>query len=296
MGYERKVGKAYARAGLRSCLVAVVGLPLGIALVATVLWVAGGREASADSYRPLLALMVPMVFVLGLFALGALVIVRRNRKLDRAFRHLPVEGRQAGTVTRGWHGEVAGRAFDAWVRKGPTVELYLGCHAATRGGMARSGPMIQNLVRRLARREPLDPVPPQVSGCAVYADDPEWMRRLLAAAGVEAALGRLLAETPRVSPLLSVAPNALHYVRRYGPLSELDGDAVSSWLDDLTVVADAVDALGPSAEGARPTELEEWARLRRGRRILPWVFGCLGLMLVFFWGLILALFYNAHYR
>jgi len=296
MGYEKTVGRALARGALRSCAVSIVGLVFGLGLVSTTLWVAGGRNASADSYRPLLAVAVPSVLISAMVALGMLFVAVRNRRINRAFADLEVKGHQVSCVTRGWHGTFAGRTLDAWFRKGPTLELYIGCAAATRGGIARTGELALKIARSLTSRRPLEPVPDEVPGCTVYADDPEWMRRLLAEPGVEEALARLLAETERVSPMLSVAPNAVHYMRRFGPLAELTRENLHSWLGDLERLAGAIDGIGPSRSAEQPSQVEEWARIRRGRRFLPWFFGCLLVFMAVGQLSIILLFYFTHYR
>ncbi len=123
MGYEQRVGKAYTRGARLTCAVFIVGLVLGVAMVTTLLWVIGGRDAGANGYRPLYALTVPLFFMGALGLAGALFVVARNRKLDRAFAGLEVKGHQVGGVMQGWHGVFEGRTLDAWFRKGPTLEL-----------------------------------------------------------------------------------------------------------------------------------------------------------------------------
>lgn len=295
MGYGQKVGKAYGRGALQSCIVSIVGLVLGVSLVSTVLWVAGGNRASSDSYRPLLALTIPSVFMVALGLVAVIFVALRSRRLDQAFAGLEVEGHQVGGVLRGWHGEVGGRTFDAWFRKGPTVELYLGCEPGTRGGIARTSELALFIARSLTTREALEPTPSQVAGCTVYADDPAWMRRFLASPGVDEVLARLLAETRRVSPMLSVTPSALHYMRRFGPVAEFNRDNVHSWLADLERLATAVDSIGPSASAEQPSKLEAWSRTRRGRRYLPVFLGCLVLLMLATSVMMIALFYSAHY-
>ena len=83
MGYEPRVGKAYTRGVRRSCAVFIVGLVLGVAMVATLLWVIGGRDAGANGYRPLYALAVPLFFMGALGLAGALFVVARNQKEAR---------------------------------------------------------------------------------------------------------------------------------------------------------------------------------------------------------------------
>lgn len=295
MGYERTVGKAYGRGCLRSVVITIVGGVGGVLMVATVLWVAGGRNASSDSIRPLLALLVPLVFLGALLLVGLVVIALRNRRLDRAFAPLGLEGRQVAAVLRGWHGEHRGRRIDAWFSKGPTLEIYLGCEPATRGAINRAGPLAQSIARTLTSREPLDPTPPEVPGCRVYADDEEWMRSWLSGGGVEAAVGRLLTETPRVSPILSLAPGAVHYRRRFLPLSELTTPNLERWLTDLELLARACDAESFGRPKLEPGKLDDWARTDRGRSLFPKFYGCLLLGLLLTFALLFGLFYRAHY-
>ncbi len=296
MSQPQKIAGAYRRALGRSCLVFAIGLPTGVALVALTLWVAGGASASADSYRPLLALLVAPAF-LAVLGAGAWWFVRsRGRRLDRLFEPFGMAGTQVGGVLRGWTGSWNDREVDAWFSKGPTFELFLGCHTATRGGVGRPGATGRRLAAAIFDREPLEPVPGEAEGLTVYAEDPEWMRSFLAAPDCKEALDELLTETDRVSPMLAVGPEALQYVRRFERLDRITDASVRGWLEALERLARCAETVGPSASGATPSRLETWARKERGRSWLPKFFGCLlvGTVLVFA-GLFL-LFYFAHYR
>jgi len=267
--YETKVGRAYGRGCLRSCLAALVGGVLGVALVAAVLIVARGGDIEPRSPRLALALALPFALMLLVIAAAFLFATLRARRLDRAFAALGLEGRSGGPVLRGWHGEVAaagGRRLDAWVHRGPTLELYLACRPATRGVIHRGGRLIRAVSRMLEGRRPLEPSP--LPGASVYADDPEWLTALLARPAVARAVGELLRETPRAAAALFFAPDAIRYMRRFFPLSELGAEALSGWLAELRTVAEAVDAAGASADAAEPSRLETWSRLRRDRHLI----------------------------
>lgn len=276
--YEKKVGKAYLRGCLKSLAVMAVGGVLGTALVATVLiLIRGGVEPR--SWRFGLALAMPMIFVALMLAAAAVVVGIRARRLDRAFVQWRLRGRQAGAAMRSWHGEVGGRAFDAWVHRGPTLELYLACAPATRGAIHRGGRLIRALSRAVASRRPMDPPPIDLEGASCYADDEPWLRRLLARDEARAAVERLMRETPRAAAAVFVAPNAVRYMRRFQPLAELDANNLGHWVADLAILADAVDATGPSADGLEPSRLEEWARASRDRHLNRVLLG-LGLLFV----------------
>ena len=277
--YEKKVGKAYLRGCLKSLAVIVVGGVLGVALLGTVLWLIQGGRVEPRTPRFGLALAMPMI-LMAVLAVPAVVWVRiRASRLDRAFEPWRLRGRQAGAVMRSWHGEIAGRAFNAWFHKGPTLELYLACSPRTRGILHRGGALVRALSQAAASRRAMEPPPLDLAGISAYADDEAWMRRLLARPEARVALTALLEESPRAAAAVTVAPNAVRYMRRFGPLGEIDADNLRHWVGQLETVAAAVDAVGPSVDQLEATRREEWARLSRDRH-LNLIFLGLGLFLL----------------
>ena len=277
--YEKKVGQAYLRGCLKSLVVMVVGGALGTLLLVTVLWLIQGGAVEPRTPRFALALAMPIIFM-AILALPAVLWVRlRAAHLDRAFEPWRLRGRQAGAVMRSWHGEIGGRAFNAWFHKGPTLELYLACDPATRAIAHRGGALIRALARAVDSRQPLAPSPLDLDGVSVYADDEDWLRRLLRGREARGAVAALLEESPRTATAVSVSPNAVRYLRRYLPISEIDAEKVGRWVGELETLAAAVDALGPSGDGLEATRLEEWARTARDR-YLNRIFVGLGLFLL----------------
>ena len=271
--YEKKVGRAYLRGCLKSLVVMAVGAVFGVALLATVLFVARGGDIEPRSPRLALALAMPFLFMAVPLA-GAVVFVRlRAARLDRAFEPWRLRGRQAGAVMRSWHGEVGGRMLNAWFHRGPTLELYLACRPATRGILHRGGVLIRALSKAVDSRRPMASSPFEAAGVTIVADDEAWMRRLLDRPDARAAVTRLMGEASRVASAVSVSPNAVRYMRRFQPLSGITADNLRSWLADLETLAAAVDALGPSAAGLEPGRLEEWARTSRDRYLTPILLG-----------------------
>ena len=277
--YEKKAGRAYLRGCLTTAVVAAVGAVLGSGLLICVLLLIRGGEVEPRSPRFALALAMPAIFIGLTLAVMAVWVLKRARRLDRAFAPWRLSGRQAGAVMRSWHGEIEGRAFDAWFQRGPTIELYLGCAAATRGTIHRGGALIRLVDRTLGSREPLTPSPLALDGVSVYADDPRWMRRLLARQEARQAVAELLRETPRAAAAVSVVPNAVRYVRRFQPLDEMGAESMRRWIGQLGTLAAAVDAIGPSADRLEPGRLEEWARTARDHYLKP-IFLGLGLLLL----------------
>ena len=263
--YEKKVGKAYARGCLLSCGIIVVGGILGTALVVTILLIIRGGDVEPRSPRLALALLMPLLFMAGLLAVGWLVVVLRGRRLDVAFAPWGLEGTQAGAAMRGWHGEVDRRVVDVWVHRGPTLELFLACRPATRGVIHRGGPLIRTIARTFESREPMAPPPLAMAGVSVYAHDPAWMRELLGRADARSAVETLMTGTSRAATAVMILPNAVRYLRKFGPLAEINPDNLRVWFAELGTLATAVDAVGPSRTGLDPTRLEEWARTARGK-------------------------------
>lgn len=263
--YETKVGKAYLRGCLTSLAVAAVGAVLGVGLLASVLLLIQGGAVEPRSPRFALALAMPAILIALMLAAAAAWVLLRAHRLDLAFAPWGLRGRQAGAVMRSWHGTIDGRTFDAWFHRGPTLELYLGCAPATRGVIHRGGPLIRAVERAVGSCERLAPSPLALEGVSVHADDPKWMRRLLARGEAREAVADLLRESPRTATALFVAPNAVRYMRRFMPLAELSADNMRRWVDRLGDVAAAVDAAGPSGDRREPDQLAEWARTSRDR-------------------------------
>lgn len=277
--YEKKVGKAYLRGCLRQLLVMVVGGVLGIVLLGTVLWLIQGGRVEPRSPRFALALAMPMI-LMAVLAVPAVLWVRiRAARLDRAFEPWRLSGRQAGAVMRSWHGAIGGRTFDAWFHRGPTIELYLGCTAATRALVHRGGPLIRALARAVESRQPMSSSPAELAGATIYADDEAWLRRLLDRPRARAAMTALLSETPRAAAAVTVAPDAVRYMRRFLPLAEIEAGNTRRWVGELETLAAEIDALGPSGQGLEAGRLDEWARTARDR-YLNRIFLGLGLFLV----------------
>ncbi len=277
--YEKKVGKAYLRGCLKTVVVGAIGAVFGTALVVTVLLLIRGGEIEPRSPRFALALAMPMIFMAVPLAVAAVWVKLRASRLDRAFEPWRLRGRQAGAVMRSWHGEIDGRVFNAWFHKGPTLELFLACAPATRGMIHRGGTLIRALSKAVESRQPMEPSPLDLEGASVYADDPRWMRRLLARDDAIAAIAGLMRETPRAAAAVSVAPNAVRYMRRFQPLAELNVENMRRWVGGLGALAAAVDTVGPSSDGLEPSKLEEWARTSRDR-YLNRIFLGLGLFLL----------------
>ncbi len=262
--YERKVARAYRRGGLISCGAAIVGAIVGIAMLATILFLIRGGDIEPRSPRMALALATPAIFTVGILALAAFTVAWRGRRVDRAFEPWNLDGSQWGAGLRSWHGEIDGRQFDAWLHRGPTLELFLDAAAATRGVVHRGGPWIQALTRSLSSREPLRPAPLDLDGASIYAEDPEWMRKLLSRPEAESAIRELMTETSRTATAVFIGPDAVKYMRRFLPLSEMNPENLRQWTRQLAELAAAIDTIGPSADGTQPTRMEIWARKSRG--------------------------------
>lgn len=280
--YEKKVGKAYLRGCLKMVVVGAVGAIFGTALLVTVLLLIRGGDIEPRGPRFTLALAMPMIFMAVPMAIAALVVKIRAHRLDQAFEPWRLRGRQGGAVMRSWHGEIGRRVFDAWFHRGPTLELYLACSPATRGLIHRGGGLIRALSKAVESREPMAPSPLDIEGTSVYADDPGWMRRLLAREEAREAITELMHETPRAAAAISMAPNAVRYMRRFQPLAELNADNMRRWVGSLETLAAAVDAVGSSSDGLEPGRLEEWARTSRDRYINA-IFLGLGLLTLLGW-------------
>ncbi|MFQ5526192.1 MAG: hypothetical protein ACE5GX_08005 [Thermoanaerobaculia bacterium] len=270
----KQIGRAYLRGCRQSLAIAVVGGILGVALVAFALYMA--QYATPENEFVIMAIVgVVQMALMGIMVLFALWwIRRRGKRLDRGFGTAP--GTQVMGNVRQWKGEVRGRRFNAWVARGPRLELYLESDVRTRAAIRRVGPAIQAFGRLLDSTIVPIESPGELADCEVLARDADWMRRLVRRPGIARTAAELMTPSERVVPGIRFGPASIGYVRQFLPLSEVTEVNIDAWLDQLSTLADGVDAMGPSRDGLQPSKLETWSRTSRRLPVNPiWIgLGC----------------------
>lgn len=269
----KQIGKAYLRGCGISLGASAIGAVLGIVLVSFAFWMARDARIEDEWRVQLVVGCFELVLLAGLFAGAAWWVRRRGKKLDRGFAARDVEAAQVQPNLRGWKGLVRGRPFHAWVARGPRLELYLECRVGTRGAIRRVGPTIRKFDKLLDSKMLPAPAPPALADCEVLAYDVDWMNRLLSRPGVARTAAELMARSERVLPGIRFDPSSIGYIRQFLPLSEITRERVDGWLDQLSALADAVEAQGPSAQRLEPSRLEIWARTSRRLPVHPLLIG-----------------------
>lgn len=283
----KQIGKAYLRGCAISLGVSAVGAVLGTLLVAFAIYMAHDARPEDELRIQAIVGCFNLLLMGCLFGGVAWWIRRRGKRLDRGFAAHDVEAAQVQPGLRGWKGLFRGRPFHAWVARGPRLELYLEVNVGTRGAIRRVGPTIRKVGKLLdSRMRPASP-PTSLSDCEVLSHDVEWIDRLLSRPGVARTAAELMAPSNRVLPGIRFDPDSIGYIRQFLPLSQITQERVDAWLEQLAALADAVDALGPSAQGLEPTRLERWARTSRRLPVHPVligvgcaIFGILGFVVV----------------
>jgi hypothetical protein len=271
--YEQKVGRAYKRGCLATCLVQIVGGVLGILLVASVLWLIDGGSVAPRSPRFTLALALPILITVVPVVLGYFWIASRGRRLDRAFQQFDWRGRQFGPVLRAWQGVFEGREVQVWFSRGPMLEIYVDCAVGTRGVIHEGGALIRAVGKMLDSHEPLDPPPLEIEGVSFVAHDEGWMRRLFERSAAESAVRALTVDDARSSSVIHFGPKSIRFSRRFLELGDVRAGNVRGWLGESVRLARAVDEIGASSDALEPTRLETWARYRRGQYLNRFLIG-----------------------
>lgn len=267
----KQFGKAYLRGCARTLVVSVVGGIFGVILVAFCLYLAKDARPEDELRIWLILGAFQLVMMLAMVGVAVLIVKWRGRKLDRGFAG--ATGKQVMTTVRTWSGEVDGRPFNAWVAKGPRLELYLETNVGTRGAIRRVGPVIRafgNLIDSTIK--PIEP-PAALADCEVLCRDGDWMRRLVRRPGVARVLAELMEPSERILPGVSFRPKSVGYIRQFIPLSEVTEERIDHWIGKLSEIADAVEATGPSSERLEPSKLETWARTSRKLPVHPILIG-----------------------
>jgi hypothetical protein len=249
---------------IRAIAVAI-GLPLGCALVAGLLYL-----ANAFASRPwVLALIVAVV--LGAISSGGaayvfVVVYRRNQKLDALFTPLGLEGKAYLSFFRQYHGTVQERQVDVYFRRGPVLEVEVSTSLQTRLGV--TGPHADTrFLAGLFGSQPMSVGDPAFDDLTVFALDEAWARSLLDnvhAAGLLRGLVTLLGSWTRQQVILS--PGTLRWMLSGSTWLfgyDLTPEQVRRHLDDLMRLARIAERLPEPQLATDLTSAEQFARRLR---------------------------------
>ncbi len=206
----------------------------------------------------LLALL-PVILVGGV-AFGLWNRRRIASHTDDALGPLGLQGKALMSLGRHYHGERDGRQVHAQFNRGPRFDLYVETPTGTRAAFLESSSVQSSVARSLGGREELD-----VPGTAVrgYTDDPGWVQGLLDDARTRDAIVRLASkEEPALAwqRQLHITPAGLRLLLHRVGMGALTDERVTAWYQDLVVLAEAIEARGPSPAGKQEKALERRAR------------------------------------
>ena len=204
-----------------------------------------------------------MMFVVPL--LGAFLIIhRRNRALDDALTPLGLEGKAHDIVWRSYHGSIAGREVTARFYRGPSFELGVNIPARTRAAISRASAVIPALARTF-NYQPMPFAEPELAHLSISGPDEGWLRQLLAAPDVRAAVTRLMQAADDWAALQQViiSPTGVKlwlYRNKNLWRYDISPEAAQQWLADLLLLAQAIERLPPPREPLEELALEQLAR------------------------------------
>ncbi len=192
-------------------------------------------------------------------------VVRRALWLDDAFASVGLEGRPFFQTGRQYHGTWGGRRVDAYLFRGPTLDLYVESPLGARVGVAnRSAASV--VARALLDVAPLPFVAPGFEELEVHPDDRAWAEALLADPAAVDLIPRLARDDlgPERRALI-VGPEAITLKMRFLPLHDITPTSVRAWVEDMAELARRAEEVAPPAVPARETSYERLMRVERGR-------------------------------
>ncbi len=251
-----KIAKQRARMGAFGCLLRLAALPFALVLLAVLLVIANSAPAGSEMWvLGGLAIVLPTIIVTAFTLLATITIRWRAGRLDPLFEHLG-PGKQYTIAGRGWAGSDGARQVNAWFARGPQLEIYVSGDTGALAGVGQDG----HIVRIASKLRGTDLV--QMGDNLGGGPDLDWVRRWMAAPGVEQELTLLLAEDGRTLRSVAVMPDCVRFVVRYIQLGELDAATIRDWQRALVTAIEAAESIGPPAERQEPGY---GARLRTSR-------------------------------
>jgi hypothetical protein len=209
------------------------------------------------------ALFVVMVVIVPLLGAG-FIVYQRNRALDEALTPLGLQGQAHDIVWRAYHGRVGRRDVTARFYRGPSFELGVSIPTRTRAAISPAAVIIPRLAQAF-NYQPLPFVEPELADLSISGLDEAWLRQLLSAPEVRAAVGRLTQAAADWAALQQViiSPTGVKlWLYRNKNLWRYDIRPAETrqWLEDLLLLAQAIAELPVPREPLAESAFEEWAR------------------------------------
>jgi hypothetical protein len=196
-----------------------------------------------------IALVLVMVF-------GIRSIMSRRRQVDVAFTPLGLTGQAYLSNGRQYHGTYQGRTVDAFLYRGPILDLYIGASTRTRLGISTRS-AFGSMLSQATGQQTILVADPAFKDLVVLAKDERWAHTLLSEAPARELIARLTADPgPLELRQVIVQPGALLYRLYHTRLAKVTPENVHTWVDELTQLANIAEnlPLPTLVEEATPVE------------------------------------------
>jgi hypothetical protein len=213
---------------------------------------------------------------------------RQNRWLDGAFLPQGLARGKSLLLGREYHGVSGSRRIDAYIHRGPILQVYISTSVETR---LTASPLtrIDRGIFLLADLPLMELKKPGSRKIFVHSSDETWTRLLLADPQTEEAILRLCSPEDRWQiGYLTFHPGDILLTMNRIAFGNITSDAVRSWLRDLCALAESAERLRPPAPVRAPSFLERAAR--ENRRPIEFLAIGIALFLVFLASCISILF------
>jgi hypothetical protein len=226
-------------------------------------------------------LVVPGALLMGLFS-----VERRGRRLDDIFASMGLRGRRYLLTSRQFHGSVQEREVDAYISKGPLVEIYVTSDLKTRACVGIMGGKFIGALREATRHKmrELTLQAPHWSGYQAYTLDEPWSKALSEHERAREIIQDLLSEGgPRSMRWVHFAPGAIVFRSHRVSGLLMDEANVGRWIRGLIELASIAEGLAEPSTVIEATSFESQARTNRDpivRLVIALTWGCFGLLLL----------------
>lgn len=271
------IGRGCGRSGVIYLAAIAIGLPLGLCGVLSTLFM-----VNTFDFSPAVLVFVAFMWLLP-FAVAVSVFVvvvrRRSAQLDALFVPLGMQGGPYMSWFRQYHGTVYGRPIDAYLWRGPYLQIELPTRLNTRLGITQRQSDTDFFSGMLGRQQ-LTFADPALANLSVFAMDEQWTRSLLGDPATMAALRRLTALGSSIFTRQQILfrPGAVALLlsgnkRLFG--IDIVPQQARMWVDDLVRVVQAAEALPAPQQIDQLTGAEIVAQKLRTRNpyFEVWVMG-----------------------
>jgi len=226
-------------------------------------------------------IVVPAALLIGLFA-----VERRGRRLDDIFASMGLRGRRYLLTSRQFHGSVEERKVDAYISKGPLLEIYVTADVKTRSCIGIMGGKFIGAMREATRHkmQELTLQEPHWASYQAYSLDEPWTTALSEHKRAREIIQDLLsAGGPRSMRWVHITPGAVVFRSHRVSGLLMDEANVERWIKSLVELAIIAEGLAEPSTVIEPTSFESQARSNRDpivRLVMALTWGCFGLLLL----------------